>query len=129
MQHQTATTHASTVTVVFIVSYILHEGTTSTVLDPSLYSVSLQSSTSYIATINVSDSVLYGEWQLNLTVYSGPYTVRIAAVTDLTFEYTLYRFDPSSNYGFTTVEGNPQQGKLHLISLYTYSSALAFDCC
>ena len=89
-------------------------GTASTLLDPSLYSVSLQSFTSYIATINVSDSALYGEWQLNLTVYSGPYTVRIAAITNLTFEYTLYRIDPSSSYGITTIEGNPQQGKLYM---------------
>ena len=96
-----------------------------------MYSVSLQSSTSYIATINVSDSVHYGEWQLNLTVYSGPYTVRIAAITDLTFEYTLYRFDLSSSYGFTTVEGNPQQGKLSpnvslLIAVSLYITAKTF---
>lgn len=92
----------------------MYIGTASTILDPSLYSVSLQSFTSYIATINVSDSVLYGVWQLNLTVFSGPYTVRIAAITNLTFDYTLYRIDPSSNYGFTTVEGNPREGKLHV---------------
>ena len=79
-------------------------------MDPNLYSVSLQSTTSYIATINVSDSRFYGEWQLDLVVFSGPYTVRIAAVTDLTFEYTLYSIDSSSDYNFTTIEGNPQQG-------------------
>ena len=84
-------------------------------------------------------------WQLNLVVLSGPYTVRIAAITDLTFKYTLYKLDPSSNYGFTTVEGNPQEGKLYVeliyqvyfiqtsarlasshISLYLYSSAYGF---
>ena len=73
------------------------------------YSVTLQSSSLYIATINITSESLYGEWIISLAV--GSYDVTIHAISDLSFTVDLLAFDPTSTYGFSTVVGKPLNGK------------------
>ena len=88
---------------------LVYIGMDSGTLDSDVYQVSVQTSETYVAMVNVSDSSLYGEWQLNLTS-SGSYSIRITAVSDLDFTYTPYRLNPTSNFGFVSFEGNPLEG-------------------
>lgn len=63
--------------------------------------------------VNVSDSSLYGEWQLSTTrsnSFIGSYTIRITVISDLDFTYTLYRLNPEAALGFVSFEGNPREG-------------------
>ncbi len=87
-------------------------GVDSGTLDPSVYQLTVDTFDSYVAIVNVSESSLLGQWQLRLRTYGGPYTIRITAVSDLDFVYTLYRLDPSSNFGFVSFEGNPLAGTI-----------------
>lgn len=89
--------------------FCLCVGINSGALAADVFQVSVQTSETYVATVNVSDSSLYGEWQLSLTS-SGSYNIRITAVSDLDFTYTLYRVNPTSNFGFMSFEGNPLEG-------------------
>ena len=84
-------------------------GIDSSDLGSDVYQVSVQTSETFVAMVNVSDSSLYGEWQLSLTSF-GSYSIRITAVSDLDFTYTLYRLDTTSNFGFVSFEGNPLEG-------------------
>ena len=92
-------------------------GTDAGALGSGVFQVSVQTSETYIAIVNVSDSSLYGEWQLSLTS-SGSYSIRITAVSDLDFTYTLYRLDPTSNFGFVSFAGNPLEGDQCLVIIH-----------
>ena len=74
-----------------------------------MFLVSVNTAQTYIAIVNVSDSSLYGEWQLNISSF-GSYSIRITAVSDLDFTNTLYRPDPTADFGFVSFEGNPLEG-------------------
>ena len=71
--------------------------------------MSLQSSTSFIATLNVTSASLRGTWQLSLG--TDFYDVVIHGTTDLSFTTNLYALDPESGFGFSSVEGKPLNGK------------------
>ena len=89
-------------------------GVDSGALDFDMYEVAVSTPETYVAFVNVSDSSLYGEWRLNVTAF-GSYNIRIIAVTDLDFIYTLYRLSPTSNLGFVSLEGNPLEGNPSLV--------------
>ena len=72
--------------------------------------MSVNTSETYIAMVNVSDSSLYGEWQLNL---NGSCNIRITAAGDLDFTYSLFRLNPTADFGFISFEGNPREGNSH----------------
>ena len=75
--------------------------------------MSLQSSTSFIATITINSSDLLGEWQISLQV-GFSYDVIVYAISDLSFSSQLFIFDPASSYGYSIVEGKPLNGmQLH----------------
>ena len=99
-------------------------GVDSSALDSEAYQVSVSTFETYLAIVNVSDSSLYGEWQLNITSV-GSYNIRITAASDLDFTYTLYRLDPTSNFGFASLEQNPLEGNPHLAVNYTCMHCIA----
>ena len=71
--------------------------------------MSLQSSSSFIATINITDSSLWGAWQISVpTNYF--YSITVSATSDLSFSSDLLEPDPFSIYGFSTVVGKPLSG-------------------
>ena len=94
-------------------------GIDSSDLGSDVYQVSVQTSETFVAMVNVSDSSLYGEWQLSLTSF-GSYSIRITAVSDLDFTYTLFRLDPTSSLGFVSFEGNPLEGDTCVIIIHAY---------
>lgn len=92
-----------------ITIYILFIGNPASTLNLEQYSVSLQSSSSFIATINITDSSLQGTWQISLPQNTF-YDVLVSAISDLSFSSDLLALDPSSNYGFSSVVGKPLNG-------------------
>ena len=82
-------------------------GTPATSLDE--YSVSLQSSTSFIATLTINSSDLLGEWQISLQAFY-TYNIVVYAISDLRFSSQLFAFDPTSSYRYSIVEGKPLNG-------------------
>ena len=88
-------------------------GIDSGALGADVYLVSVNTFETYVAVVNVSDSSLYGEWQLIVTFSSGSYNVRITAVSDLDFTYSLFRLNPEADFGFVSFEGNPREGNSH----------------
>ena len=75
------------------------------------YSVSLQSATSFIATLSINSSDLLGPWQISLQV-GFLYDVVVYAISDLRFSSQMFAFDPASSYGYSIVEGKPLNGML-----------------
>ena len=75
------------------------------------YSVTMQSTTAFRATINTTDSTVFGEWQI-VFQGSGSYIIFVSALSDLRFSSELLVFDPSSGYRFRKVVGKPQRGTL-----------------
>ena len=88
-------------------------GIDSGALGSDVYLVSVNTPETYVAMVNVSDSSLFGEWQLNLDSFSGSYNIRITVVSDLDFTYSLFRLNPEADFGFVSFEGNPREGDSH----------------
>lgn len=73
------------------------------------YSVSLQSFSTFIATLNINSTSLRGEWKMMLAE-GNTYDVVIYAISDLSFSSKLFRFDPTSSFGFSAIVGKPLSG-------------------
>ena len=89
----------------------IYVGIDSSALGSDVYQVTVNTPETNVAMVNVSDSSLYGEWQLNIDSFIGSYTIRITVVSDLDFTYTLYRLNPEADLGFVSFEGNPREGE------------------
>ena len=72
--------------------------------------VSLESSSTYIAAIDVANSSYFGEWELNVSSSGSFSTQMAAAASNLNFRYTLLQPDRSSVIGFSGAVGNPVAG-------------------
>ena len=71
--------------------------------------MALQSSSSFIATINITDSSLWGVWQISVP-RNYYYSITVSATSDLSFLSDLFKSDPFNSYGFSTVVGKPLSG-------------------
>jgi hypothetical protein len=90
------------------ISVISPTGVDATSLDQ--FSVSLQSSSSFIATLNITSKSLLGEWQIS-PLLDNYYDVVVYAISDLSFSSDLFAVDPFSTYGFSAVVGKPLNGQ------------------
>lgn len=84
--------------------------------------MSLQSASSFIATININDSSLWGIWQISVPT-SYFYSITVSATSDLRFSSDLLEPDPFSVYGFSSVVGKPLSGMPSIHSI-TYCRQL-----
>ena len=92
-------------------------GVPASTLGMTQYSVSIQTSSSFIATLTINDTSLRGSWQISLQ--SGNfYNILVSASSDLRFTSDLLTFDTSSSNVFSSVVGKPLNGE------YTHSSSL-----
>ena len=74
--------------------------------------MSLQTPSSFIATLTINDSSLRGSWQISLQ--SGNfYNILVSASSALSFTSELLTFDTSSSYGFSSVVGKPLNGEIN----------------
>ena len=73
------------------------------------YSTSLDTPTSYIANINITDNSLRGKWTITLRS-QGSYSIQVLGTTELSFSNELYKIDPTNTYGFSKIDGKPTQG-------------------
>lgn len=72
--------------------------------------MSLLSQTLFIASINITDDLIRGNW--SLTVRSqGLYSVQVLGVSNETVSSEIYEVDNSSIYGYVNINGKPLQGK------------------
>ena len=73
------------------------------------YTSSLNTATSYISNINITDDFLRGEWTIRIQS-QGSYSISVLGNTELSFSSELFKIDPSNTYGFSQLEGKPSQG-------------------
>ena len=89
--------------------------------------VSLESSSTYIAAIDVANSSYFGEWELNV---SSPGSVMASAASDLGFRYVLVQLDSNSALGVSRSTGNPVAGiHLAILLLPRYCVCVVFNQC
>ena len=91
---------------VAIIHFLVVIGVQATSLDQ--YSVSLQTLSTFIATLNINSSDLLGEWQISFSYASD---IVVYAISDLSFSTKLFALDPTSSYGFSAVDGKPLNGR------------------
>jgi len=60
------------------------------------YSVSVNSSSLYIATVNTTDSTMYGQWTITLTS-QGTYSIQVLGDGELTLISKIITANPSNN--------------------------------
>jgi len=58
------------------------------------YSISLESLSTYIAVINITDTSLFGQWTITLTA-QGPYSIHVMGDSELMFISELVYTNPS----------------------------------
>ena len=73
--------------------------------------VSLSSLSTYLATVNISDSRFYGMWQLSFTT-SYSYKVYITGDSTMGFGYELHRSDKAATLGLRKVKDKVLQGQV-----------------
>ena len=77
--------------------------------------ITLQTSTIFIAVLNVSVQTAGDSWDITLSS-TGPYSVEVSALSSLSFRQYLYVVDISKFVpSITTFEGRPTAG------IYTYT--------
>ena len=92
------------------------------------YSVSLQTSSSFIAVLTINDSSLRGSWQISLQ--SGNfYNILVSASSALSFTSDQLTLDPSSSYGFSSVVGKPRNSEIkNYYSAFLFTSLINILC-
>lgn len=73
------------------------------------FTSSLDSTTSYIVQINITNDSLRGEWTV-VILSQGSYSIQVFGNSELSFSADLYNVDSSNAYGFSKIEGRPSQG-------------------
>ena len=81
----------------------INTGQSASSLPSTQLQVSLTSSQTYVAAINVSESSFYGVWQLSFTSHNS-YRVYITGDSNLLFGYNLYRSDNTTRSGLSEVK-------------------------
>ena len=73
------------------------------------FTVIISTTNLYMASINITDDSLRGNWTITL-VTQGYYTIQVSAISDLTISSDLYNLDSTNLYGFSRIEGRPTVG-------------------
>ncbi|KAI6655535.1 Von Willebrand factor A domain-containing protein 7-like [Oopsacas minuta] len=94
------------------------DGTELLSLDPTAISVDLDTSASFIATVNISNSSLNGLWELEF-YSSGTYSIQVSGLSTLKLSYQLYQLDLESNFGFSILEAKPTPGETLILLITT----------
>ena len=105
-----------------LIAYI---GVPASTLSMTQYSVSIQTSSSFIATLTITDTSLRGSWQISLQ--SGNfYNILVSASSDLRFTSDLLTFDTSSSNVFSSVVGKPLNGEYTHCTFIKLMSSLQY---
>ena len=63
----------------------------------------------YLASINVTNNTLRGNWTLTIAT-QGYYSIQVSAISDLSISSDIYDPDATNDYGFSSIDGRPSQG-------------------
>ena len=84
-------------------------------MDPSAFRIELDTSSLYIATVNITSIAGYGQWELDFSS-NGPYSIKISGLSSLGLSRQFYQLDSDSHFGFSKIEGNPTKGRFILLN-------------
>ena len=73
------------------------------------YTVTLNTPTLLMANINVTDNNLRGSWTLAIST-RGFYSIKVSVTSESMISSSLYTYDPTNSYGFSTIDGRPSNG-------------------
>ena len=76
---------------------------------PQYSVVSTDATNLYLASINVTNNTLRGNWTLTLAT-QGYYSIQVSAISDLSISSDIYDPDATNDYGFSSIDGRPSQG-------------------
>ena len=76
---------------------------------PQYSVISPSASNLYLASINITNNTLRGNWIVTLAT-QGYYSIQVSAISDLSFSSDIYDSDTTNDYGFSRIDGRPSQG-------------------
>ena len=71
--------------------------------------MSLNATDFYLASINITNNALRGNWTITLAT-QGYYSIQVSAISDLSISSDIYDADVTNDYGFSSIDGRPLQG-------------------